>query len=116
MNLALIFDVYSFLETLECAILFNLVFIILMLEVLQVGDIEGDIPSAKRLRLSSSDALQDMVSGEELTLFGSAPNSADSAQVVDLSGNAFPVSVFVLLNLFICGVTGVTVQEDPFPW
>ncbi|KAM1054442.1 hypothetical protein ACFX2I_001784 [Malus domestica] len=46
----------------------------------EVGDIEGDIPSAKRLRLSSSDALQDMVSGEELSLFGSAPNSADSAQ------------------------------------
>lgn len=71
-----------------------------MLEVLQVGDIEGDIPSAKRLRLSSSDALQDMVSGEELSLFGSAPNSADSAQVVYLSGNAFLVSVFFLLNLF----------------
>ncbi|CAL9008552.1 unnamed protein product [Prunus brigantina] len=46
----------------------------------EVGDIEGDAPSAKRLRMSSSDALQDMVSGEELSLYGSAPNNAESAQ------------------------------------
>ncbi|KAK9292408.1 hypothetical protein L1049_020376 [Liquidambar formosana] len=46
----------------------------------EVGDIEGDAPSAKRLRRSSSDALQDMVNGEELSLYGSAPNNAESAQ------------------------------------
>lgn len=46
----------------------------------QVGDIEGDAPSMKRLRRSSSDALQDMVGGEELSLYGSTPNKADSAQ------------------------------------
>ncbi|XP_034204050.1 cleavage and polyadenylation specificity factor subunit 1 isoform X3 [Prunus dulcis] len=46
----------------------------------EVGDIEGDAPLAKRLRMSSSDALQDMVSGEELSLYGSAPNNAESAQ------------------------------------
>ena len=49
---------------------------------LQVGDIEGDLPSAKRLKVSSSDALQDMVSGEELSLYSSAPNNAESSQVV----------------------------------
>ncbi|XVE58674.1 hypothetical protein DITRI_Ditri04bG0187600 [Diplodiscus trichospermus] len=46
----------------------------------EVGDIEGDAPLAKRLRSSSSDALQDMVGGEELSLYGSAPNNSDSAQ------------------------------------
>ncbi|XP_050387838.1 cleavage and polyadenylation specificity factor subunit 1 [Argentina anserina] len=46
----------------------------------EVGDIEGDAPLAKRLRMSSSDALQDMISGEELSLYGSAQNNADSAQ------------------------------------
>lgn len=46
----------------------------------EVGDIEGDAPQVKRLRRSSSDALQDMISGEELSLYGSAPNNADSAQ------------------------------------
>ncbi|KAM5557150.1 cleavage and polyadenylation specificity factor subunit 1 [Rosa sericea] len=46
----------------------------------EVGDIEGDAPSAKRLRMSSSDALQDMISGEELSLYGSAQNNAESAQ------------------------------------
>ncbi|XP_021725141.1 cleavage and polyadenylation specificity factor subunit 1-like isoform X1 [Chenopodium quinoa] len=46
----------------------------------EVGDIEGDAPSMKRLRRSSSDALQDMVGGEELSLYGSTPNKADSAQ------------------------------------
>ena len=49
--------------------------------VLQVGDIEGDAPSTKRLRRSSSDALQDIVGGEELSLYGSTLNKADSAQV-----------------------------------
>ena len=51
---------------------------------LQVGDIEGDMPSAKRLKVSSSDALQDMVSGEELSLYSSAPNNAESSQVVSV--------------------------------
>lgn len=46
----------------------------------EVGDIEGDVPSAKRLRKSSSDALQDMVNGEELSLYGSAPNSTETSQ------------------------------------
>ncbi|KAF7813301.1 cleavage and polyadenylation specificity factor subunit 1 [Senna tora] len=46
----------------------------------EVGDIEGDAPSTKRLRRSPSDALQDMVSGEELSLFGSTPNRTESAQ------------------------------------
>lgn len=46
----------------------------------EVGDIEGEAPSAKRLRMSSSDALQDMVGGDELSLYGSAPNNAESAQ------------------------------------
>lgn len=46
----------------------------------EVGDIEGDSPQVKRLRMSSSDALQDMISGEELSLYASAPNNADSAQ------------------------------------
>ncbi|WVZ14862.1 hypothetical protein V8G54_012428 [Vigna mungo] len=45
----------------------------------EVGDIEVDAPS-KRLRRSPSDTLQDMVSGEELSLFGSAPNRTESAQ------------------------------------
>ena len=52
-----------------------------LLSLLQVGDIEGDVPSAKRLRKSSSDALQDMVNGEELSLYGSAPNSTETSQV-----------------------------------
>ncbi|KAL3524193.1 hypothetical protein ACH5RR_017027 [Cinchona calisaya] len=46
----------------------------------EVGDIESDVPSAKRLRRSSSDPLQDMVNGEELSLYGSGPNNAQSAQ------------------------------------
>ncbi|XP_060203452.1 cleavage and polyadenylation specificity factor subunit 1 isoform X2 [Lycium barbarum] len=46
----------------------------------EVGDIESDAPSAKRLRMSSSDALQDMINGEELSLYGTAPNNAQSAQ------------------------------------
>nr|KYP61845.1 putative cleavage and polyadenylation specificity factor subunit 1 [Cajanus cajan] len=45
----------------------------------EVGDIEADTPS-KRLRRSPSDGLQDMVSGEELSLYGSAPNRTESTQ------------------------------------
>ncbi|KAE8022429.1 hypothetical protein FH972_008231 [Carpinus fangiana] len=46
----------------------------------EVRDIEIDATPAKRLRRSSSDALQDMGGGEELSLYGSAPNNADSTQ------------------------------------
>ncbi|XP_038685535.1 cleavage and polyadenylation specificity factor subunit 1 isoform X2 [Tripterygium wilfordii] len=46
----------------------------------EVGDIEGDVPSAKRLRGFSSDGLLDMVDGEELSLYGSDPNNTESAQ------------------------------------
>ncbi|CAH9139751.1 unnamed protein product [Cuscuta epithymum] len=48
--------------------------------VQKVGDIENDAPSVKRLRMSSSDALQDMFNGEELSLYGTSPNNAHSAQ------------------------------------
>ncbi|XP_038999549.1 cleavage and polyadenylation specificity factor subunit 1-like isoform X2 [Hibiscus syriacus] len=46
----------------------------------EVGDIEGDVHLAKRLRRSSSDALQDTIGSEELSLYGSAPNNSESAQ------------------------------------
>ncbi|XP_058204748.1 cleavage and polyadenylation specificity factor subunit 1 isoform X2 [Rhododendron vialii] len=46
----------------------------------EVTDIEGEIPSAKRLRRSPSDALLEMVNGEELSLYGSGPSNAQSAQ------------------------------------
>ena len=46
----------------------------------RVGDIEGNVPSAKRSRRSSSDALQDMVNGDKLPLYGSAPNSTETSQ------------------------------------
>lgn len=46
----------------------------------EVGDIEGDVSSTKRLRRSSSDALQDMANDEELSLYGSDLNNAQSAQ------------------------------------
>ena len=62
---------------------------LLLISILQVGDIEGDAPSAKKLRRSSSDALQDMASGEELSLYSSAPNNTESAQVVYHFGSAF---------------------------
>lgn len=50
----------------------------------QVGDIESDAPSTKRLRRSSSDALQDLVTGEELSFFGTGSNNAQTAQVKSL--------------------------------
>ena len=46
----------------------------------KVGNIEGDVPSAKRSRRSSSDALQDMVNGDKLPLYGLAPNSTETSQ------------------------------------
>lgn len=46
----------------------------------EVGDIEGDAPTAKRLRRSPSDVFQDLVNGEELSLYGSTPSNAESSQ------------------------------------
>ncbi|KAK9143678.1 hypothetical protein Syun_013078 [Stephania yunnanensis] len=46
----------------------------------EAGDIEGDLPSTKRLRRSSSDTLQDIVTTEELSLHSSAPNTSESVQ------------------------------------
>ncbi|KAJ0713950.1 putative cleavage/polyadenylation specificity factor, A subunit [Helianthus annuus] len=46
----------------------------------EVGDIEGDLPSTKRLRRSSSDALQDMANDDELSLYGSDLNNTQSSQ------------------------------------
>ncbi|KAF5200305.1 Cleavage and polyadenylation specificity factor subunit [Thalictrum thalictroides] len=46
----------------------------------EVGDIESETPSAKRLRMASSDAVPDIISGEELSLYSSAPNNSESAQ------------------------------------
>jgi cleavage and polyadenylation specificity factor subunit 1 len=66
----------------------------------EVGDIEGDMPSTKRLRMSSSDSLQDISSGDELSLFGSGPNNAQSSQktfsftVRDLLINVGPLKDF----------------------
>ncbi|KAK1262188.1 Cleavage and polyadenylation specificity factor subunit 1 [Acorus gramineus] len=46
----------------------------------EVADIEADAPLAKRLRRASSDASQDAISGEELSLYTSAPNNSQSAE------------------------------------
>ncbi|KAG9140740.1 hypothetical protein Leryth_006923 [Lithospermum erythrorhizon] len=46
----------------------------------EIGDIEGDIPSAKRIRMSSSDIMQDIANGEELSFYSSDPNIAESSQ------------------------------------
>ncbi|KAH7664725.1 cleavage and polyadenylation specificity factor subunit 1 protein [Dioscorea alata] len=46
------------------------------------ADIEGDGSSGKPLRRSSSDVLQDVASGEELSLYSTAPNSSESAQKI----------------------------------
>ena len=82
---------------------------------LQVGDIEGDSPQVKRLRMSSSDALQDMISGEELSLYASAPNNADSAQVVYHSVNSeglFSVLFCLVITFgeFLCK------DKEGVPW
>ncbi|KAL1818556.1 hypothetical protein ACET3Z_013425 [Daucus carota] len=47
----------------------------------EVGDIDVDVHQAKRLRRSSSDALQDMVN-DELSLYGSGPNNAESTEKI----------------------------------
>ncbi|GFQ05002.1 cleavage and polyadenylation specificity factor subunit 1 [Phtheirospermum japonicum] len=46
----------------------------------EVGDIESDAPLTKRLRRSPSDALQDLVTGDDLSFYGTGPNNAQSAQ------------------------------------
>ncbi|KAG6410854.1 hypothetical protein SASPL_128925 [Salvia splendens] len=46
----------------------------------EVGDIESDAPSMKRLRRSPSDALQDLITSEELSFYGTGPNNAQIAQ------------------------------------
>ncbi|KAI3968759.1 hypothetical protein MKX01_028909 [Papaver californicum] len=40
----------------------------------QVGNIEGDTPSADQLHCASSNTLQDIASGEELSLYSPTPN------------------------------------------
>lgn len=45
-------------------------------------DFEGNAPLPKRLRRMSSDSLQDIACGEELSLYTTAPNSSESAQKV----------------------------------
>lgn len=45
----------------------------------EVGDIESDIPSSKRLRRSSSEVLMDMAS-DELSFYGSTPSKSDLMQ------------------------------------
>lgn len=47
---------------------------------MQDEDIEGESHQAKRLRMSS-DAFQDTIGNEELSLFGSTPNNSDSSLV-----------------------------------
>ncbi|XP_047329252.1 cleavage and polyadenylation specificity factor subunit 1 isoform X2 [Impatiens glandulifera] len=44
-------------------------------------DLEGDASAAKRLKRSPSDALQDMLGVEELSLYGSGPNNEQLAQM-----------------------------------
>uniref|UniRef100_A0A7N0U7D7 Cleavage and polyadenylation specificity factor subunit 1 n=1 Tax=Kalanchoe fedtschenkoi TaxID=63787 RepID=A0A7N0U7D7_KALFE len=46
----------------------------------EVGDIENDTPLAKRLRMSSSDVLPDIVNAEELSIYGSTLNNTESTQ------------------------------------
>ncbi|XP_019254544.1 PREDICTED: cleavage and polyadenylation specificity factor subunit 1 [Nicotiana attenuata] len=86
----------------------------------EVGDIESDTPSAKRLRRSSSDALQDMINGEELSLYGTAPNNAQSAQkafsfaVRDSLINVGPLKDFAYglrINADL-NATGITKQSN----
>ncbi|KAJ0968727.1 hypothetical protein J5N97_021604 [Dioscorea zingiberensis] len=46
------------------------------------ADIEGDGPLGNHLRRASSDVLQDAASGEELSLYSTAPNISESAQKI----------------------------------
>eukprot|EP00252_Welwitschia_mirabilis_P006620 TRINITY_DN1750_c0_g1_i1.p1 TRINITY_DN1750_c0_g1~~TRINITY_DN1750_c0_g1_i1.p1 ORF type:complete len:1015 (+),score=221.45 TRINITY_DN1750_c0_g1_i1:83-3046(+) len=51
----------------------------------EIGDFEGDIPAAKKLRRASSDISQDFVSGEDNALYNSTSNFADSSQIKSFS-------------------------------
>ncbi|KAL6503845.1 hypothetical protein OROGR_025768 [Orobanche gracilis] len=46
----------------------------------EVEDIETDAPLAKRLRRSPSDSLEDLVTGDDLSFYGTDPNNAHLAQ------------------------------------
>lgn len=46
----------------------------------EAAEVEAETPAAKRLRRASSDISQDVVSGEELSLYNSTPNNSDSSQ------------------------------------
>ncbi|KAL9265877.1 Cleavage and polyadenylation specificity factor subunit 1-like protein, partial [Drosera capensis] len=71
----------------------------------EVGDIESDIPSSKRLRRSSSEVLMDMAS-DELSFYGSTPNKSDLMQksfsytVRDSLTNVGPLSVLIYMLKF----------------
>ncbi|XP_010443520.1 PREDICTED: cleavage and polyadenylation specificity factor subunit 1 isoform X1 [Camelina sativa] len=82
-------------------------------------DIEGEGHQAKRLRISS-DTFQDTIGNEELSLFGSTPNTSDSAQksfsfaVRDSLVNVGPVKDFAY-GLRInadANATGVSKQSN----
>ncbi|KAL0452550.1 UNVERIFIED_CONTAM: Cleavage and polyadenylation specificity factor subunit [Sesamum latifolium] len=62
----------------------------------EVGDIESDAPLSKRLRMSSSDALQDLVTGEELSFYGTGPNNPQLAQVKMIT---YSMPSFIALHL-----------------
>lgn len=65
---------------------------------LKVGDIEGDLPSSKRIRRSSSDALQDMANDDELSLYGSDLNNAQSSQVNPFLHFQLKLICFLVIN------------------
>ncbi|KAL6526939.1 hypothetical protein OROGR_016029 [Orobanche gracilis] len=46
----------------------------------EVEEIETDAPSSKRLRRSPSDSLQDLVTGDDLSFYGTDPNNTHLAQ------------------------------------
>ncbi|CAM8965121.1 unnamed protein product [Rhodiola kirilowii] len=86
----------------------------------EVGDLESDIPSAKRLRISSSDVLPDLVNGDELSIYGSMLNKTESAQktfsfsVRDSLINVGPLKDFAygLRTNADLNATGVTKQSN----
>ncbi|OMO98062.1 cleavage and polyadenylation specificity factor subunit 1-like protein [Corchorus olitorius] len=88
----------------------------------EVGDIEGDVPLAKRMRRSSSDALHDMVGGEELSLYGSAPNNTESAQSPSRDECSLVINFFNPLMLHGSSVMVIGFQScqatniDPVPF
>ncbi|KAL0382308.1 UNVERIFIED_CONTAM: Cleavage and polyadenylation specificity factor subunit, partial [Sesamum calycinum] len=76
----------------------------------EVGDIESDAPLAKRLRMSSSDALQDLVAGEELSFYGTGPNNPQLAQVC-CSGHGKNGSLTVLQQ----SIRPETITQESLP-